>query len=124
MLDFFPDLIETLHSMSWRRFPSFGFDFSTLIPGPLGESKLNDYERDILTLKSKIALLERHLNVPASPMEHQLLLSWMTIQHHCNHLQDHLNCLERQLNGISHELQTQNKKYEKAKTEMSLFQEK
>jgi chromosome segregation ATPase len=48
----------------------------------------------------------------------------MTIQRHCNHLQDRVNCLERQLNGISHELQTQNTKYEKAEAELSLFQEK
>jgi SMC interacting uncharacterized protein involved in chromosome segregation len=107
-----------------RRFPSFRLDFLPLIPRPLGESKLNDYERDILTLKSQIALLERQLNEPASPTVRQLLLSCMAIQRHHNNLRDRVNCLERQLNGISHELQTQKKKCEKAKAEMSLFQEK
>jgi chromosome segregation ATPase len=48
----------------------------------------------------------------------------MTIQRHRDHLQDRVNRLERQLNGISHELQTQNTKYEKAEAELSLFQDK
>jgi chromosome segregation ATPase len=110
--------------MSRQCFPSFGLDFLTLIPGPLGESKLIDYQRDILTLKSQIALLKRQLNETALPTEHQFLLNCMSIQRHCNNLQDRVNCLELQLNGISHEFQTQNTKYEKAKAEMSLFQEK
>jgi chromosome segregation ATPase len=105
-------------------FSSFGLNFSTLIPGPLGESKLNNYEPDILTLKSQIELLKRQLNEPASPTEHQILLSCTTIQRHCNNLQDRANWLEPQLDGISHEFQTQNTKYEKAKAELSLFQEK
>jgi predicted patatin/cPLA2 family phospholipase len=48
----------------------------------------------------------------------------MTIQRHHNNLQDRVNCLERQLNRIFNELQTQNTNYEKVKAEMSLFQEK
>jgi chromosome segregation ATPase len=110
--------------MPRRRFPSFGLDLLTFIPGPLGKSKLNNYQRDILTLKSLVALLERQLNEIASPTEHQLLLSRMTIQRHGNHLQDRVNCIERQLNRISHELQTLNTKYVKAEAELSLSQEK